>query len=47
MISCLESSLEYLGIHMNTSTTSPFHRPEEVALMAPDGLLGVSKRAVE
>ena len=47
MISTPESSLEYLGIHRNTDTTSPLHRPEEVALMVPDGLLGVSKRAAE
>ena len=49
MISTPESSLEYLGIHRNTETetTSPLHRPEEAILMAPDGLLGVSKRAVE
>ena len=26
---------------------SALHRPEEVALMAPDGLLGASKRATE
>ena len=25
----------------------PLHRPEEVVLMVPDGLLGVSKRAAE
>ena len=47
VISSLGSSLEYLGIHRNTKTTSPLHRPEEVVLTAPDGLLGVSKRAAE
>ena len=47
MISTPESSLEYLGIHRNTETTSPLRRPEEVALMVPDGLRGVSKRAAE
>ena len=47
MISSLGSSLEYLSIYVNTKTTSPLHRPEEVALTAPDGLLGVSKRAAE
>ena len=47
LISSLGSSLEYLSIHRNTKTTSPLHRPEEVVLTAPDGLLGVSKRAAE
>ena len=45
LISTPESSLEYLGIHRNTETTPPLLRPEEAVLMAPGGLLGVSKRA--
>ena len=44
VIKQLESSLEYLRY---SQTTSPLHGPEEVVLMAPDGLLGVSKRAAE
>ena len=47
MINILGSSLEYLSIHRNTETTSPFHRPEEVVLAVPDGLLDVSKRTAE
>ena len=45
LINLLGSSLEYLSIHRNTETTSPLHRPEEVVLAVPDGLLGVSKQA--
>ena len=47
LISTPGSSLEYLGIHRNTHTTSPLHRPEEVVLMAPDGSLDASERTAE
>ena len=47
MISAPGSSLEDLGIHRNTQTTPPLHRPEEVVLMAPDGSLDASERTAE
>ena len=47
VISTPGSSLEDLGIHRNTQTTSPLHRPEEVVLMAPDGSLDASERTAE
>ena len=50
MIKELASSLECLRYSQKyLNQTSPLHRPEEVVLilMAPDGLLGVSKRAAE
>ena len=47
LISTPGSSLEDLGIHRNTQTTSPLHRPEEVVLMAPDGSLDASERTAE
>ena len=47
VISTPGSSLEDPGIHRNTQTTSPLHRPEEVVLMAPDGSLDASERTAE
>ena len=47
LVSCLESSLEYISIHRKTEITSPSLRPEEVVLTAPDGSLGASERTAE
>ena len=47
LISPLASSLEYLRYSQEYLNHVTLHRPEEVVLMAPDGLLGVSKRAAE
>ena len=47
LISRPGSSLEDLGIHRNTQTTSPLHRPEEVVLTVSDGSLDASERTAE
>ena len=47
MISPLASSLEYLRYSQEYLNHVTFAPPEEVTLMAPDGLLGVSKQAAE
>ena len=47
LISRPGSSLEDLGIHSNTQTTSPLHRPEEVVLTVPDDSLDASERTAE
>ena len=47
MISRPGSSVEDLGIHRNTQTTSPLRRPEEVVLAVSDGSLDASERTAE
>ena len=41
------SSVEDIGIHRNTQTTSPLRRPEEVVLAVSDGSLDASERTAE